>query len=213
MAHETLSDTSLRAAYDNSAPAPQSFPSAGFYYYDDDDESYEDFSYGYTFTSFEDFLRANFSGGYQYNRQSAASQDTYEARCAAVERERRGEEAYRNERREQKQREEAEAETRRQVEAAAQRADEEQKRKLNEVIEQERIMQEQRWARLNATTDAEKQHTCLHVHFWPKEQQKRKFKCDSCGKKGGMIAFRCPHCSLLCCQLCLSKMNLTRSAK
>lgn len=71
-------------------------------------------------------------------------------------------------------------------------------------------MQEKRWASLNATTDAEKQQTCLHSEFWPREQQQRKFKCGACGMKGGMVAFKCPHCSLLSCQQCLSKMSPKR---
>lgn len=119
--------------------------------------------------------------------------------------------------REEKQRQEAEAEARCQAKVNAQKVEEEAKQKSKETKENaekaEKSLQEKRWSSLNATTEAEKQRTCLHSGFWPKEQQKRKFKCGSCGKKGGMMAYKCPHCSLLSCQLCLNKFNFKRPEK
>lgn len=77
----------------------------------------------------------------------------------------------------QKQRREEETEARRLDKANTKKAAEQEKLKAKMVREgEERKKQEQRWAGLNATTDAEKQQTCLHSEFWPRQQQPRKFK-------------------------------------
>lgn len=76
----------------------------------------------------------------------------------------------------------------------------EQVEKQQDLLEKEE--QEKRWKKMGATSYAEKQEWCLHSRFWPKLQQKRKFKCTSCWQKRGMTAFKCPHCSLLVCQQC-----------
>ena len=97
--------------------------------------------------------------------------------------------------------------------ARAKKAEEEKKHLSKEQREKaERILQEKAWASLNATTPAEKQSTCLHSEFWPKEQQRKKFKCGSCGQKRGPTGYKCPHCALLSCQGCLSKLNEKRTA-
>jgi hypothetical protein len=80
-------------------------------------------------------------------------------------------------------------------------------RKKNQKEEREKFFKER-----GATTTAEKQACCLHLDFWPKEQQKQKFKCGDCNKKRSMTGFKCPHCALLVCQLCLQKLNAQRSA-
>ncbi len=112
----------------------------------------------------------------------------------------------------EKQRRCEEEEAARQAIAAAKKAEEEEKIKEKEARERkERDLQEIRWSSLNATTVAEKQRTCLHSEFWPKEQQKRKFKCGICGKKAGMMAYKCPHCSTRSCQQCRSKLGPKRT--
>jgi hypothetical protein len=68
----------------------------------------------------------------------------------------------------------------------------------------EKARQEALWAQSKATTQAEKQGSCLHSAFWAKEKSQKKFKCTSCGQKRGMVGHRCPHCSLLICQVCLN---------
>jgi len=68
----------------------------------------------------------------------------------------------------------------------------------------EKARQEALWAQSKATTQAEKQGSCLHSAFWAKEKSQKKFKCTSCGQKRGMVGHRCPYCSLLICQVCLN---------
>jgi len=90
----------------------------------------------------------------------------------------------------------------------AKQREEELKQKEKESKEQEeRKLQEKIWEAENATTTSEKQATCLHSHHLAKEQQKKKFRCGDCGQKRGMIGYRCPHCSILACQVCLSKLT------
>jgi hypothetical protein len=70
---------------------------------------------------------------------------------------------------------------------------------------------EKRWEALGAKTTAEKQSTCLHLEFWPKEQQKRKFKCGCCNQKRGPTGYKCPLCAVLSCQGCIPKMTKKRN--
>jgi hypothetical protein len=105
------------------------------------------------------------------------------------------------------------AKARSEAKARAKKTEEEQKHMSKEQREKaERILQEKKWASLNATTPAEKQSTCLHSEFWPKEQQKKKFKCGACRQKRGPTGYKCPHCALLSCQGCLSALNEKRTA-
>jgi rubrerythrin len=165
------------------------------YFYEDDDEYTS--GYTYIFRSFDDFLSQFFGPDIgELRRRAAADEADWKQK-----------EAVRKKLRDEKQRKEEEAEERRQARANAKMYEEEEKRQSKEMrAQQEKLLQEERWSDMNATTEAEKRRTCLHSAFWPKEQQKRKLKCQSCGKKGGMIAFKCPHCSLLACQLCLNKL-------
>jgi hypothetical protein len=72
---------------------------------------------------------------------------------------------------------------------------------------EERDKQEKIWVDENATTQKEKQDSCLHSEFWAKEKHQKKIKCTSCGQKRGMVGHRCPHCSLLVCQVCLNELR------
>jgi hypothetical protein len=74
-----------------------------------------------------------------------------------------------------------------------------------EQLERARI--EKIWAENGAITEVEKQNLCLHSVFWAKEKHFKKIKCTSCGQKRGMVGHRCPHCSLLVCQVCLNKLR------
>ena len=77
------------------------------------------------------------------------------------------------------------------------------KRSEKETKEREaKERQEARWLKACVKSEAEKQKTCHHDAFWEKLQLRRKFKCGECGKKRGMLCFKCPHCELLACQLC-----------
>lgn len=76
---------------------------------------------------------------------------------------------------------------------------------IEELQKQDYAKQEQLWIDLDALTQTQKQATCLHTKFWPKESQKKKFKCGSCHQKRGPMAFKCPHCALLECQNCRQK--------
>jgi len=62
--------------------------------------------------------------------------------------------------------------------------------------------QELRWANTGVKSESDKLKTCYHDAFWAKVPQKRKFKCEKCAQKRGLISFKCPHCGLLVCQLC-----------
>ncbi len=75
----------------------------------------------------------------------------------------------------------------------------------------EKDRQEQVWQNKNAVTAAEKRASCLHSEFWPRQQMKSKFKCTGCMKKRGPTAFKCPYCSTLQCQTCLSGFNVKRA--
>lgn len=154
--------------------------------------------YSYDF-SFEDILGSQFFGPDLENlfRRTRAQR---EAKW-------REEEAIRMKYWEEKQVREEETETIRQARANAKVRLELEKQQAKEMRTQlERSLQEKRWSDMNATTEEEKRQACLHSEFWPKEQQKRKFRCQSCGKKGGMTAYKCPYCSLLACQVCLGKL-------
>jgi hypothetical protein len=107
-----------------------------------------------------------------------------------VRRRREGEQARENARAEAKAAEEAEK--------AARKAAKEQL---------ERASIEKIWVESNAVTEAEKQDLCLHSVFWAKEKHPKKIKCTSCRQKRGMVGYRCPHCSLLVCQVCLNNLR------
>ncbi len=101
-----------------------------------------------------------------------------------------------------------EEEARENAKAVAKAAEEAQKAASKASKEQfERTRIEKVWAENNATTEGEKQDLCLHSAFWGKEKHPKKIKCTTCGQKRGMVGHRCPHCSLLICQVCLNKLR------
>jgi curved DNA-binding protein CbpA len=72
----------------------------------------------------------------------------------------------------------------------------------------ERHAQQMRWMEAGAATLAAKQSTCLHSKFhWPRLDLMQKLPCPTCGVKRGVFGFRCPHCSLVVCQLCRDKLS------
>jgi len=77
---------------------------------------------------------------------------------------------------------------------------------------EERVRNEAIWASAQATTQDEKQALCFHSENWAKEKFQKKVKCEACGQKRGMVGHRCPHCSLLACQVCVNKFNEIRKA-
>ncbi|KAF8851693.1 DnaJ-domain-containing protein [Acephala macrosclerotiorum] len=95
--------------------------------------------------------------------------------------------------------------------AAKKKAEEDAQKKLDDMVMKERMRQEKIWEVRGVTTEAEKQKSCEHTEFWPKKQQKKKFKCTGCNQKRGMTGFRCPHCNILACQVCLNGFNKKRA--
>lgn len=119
------------------------------------------------------------------------------------ERERQEKERQEQNRKEQQQREE---QKRKEEEAAAKAKEERSKA--------EKLRQQKIWEDCGATTTVQKQKACEHTDTWPKVQSKKKgekVKCDSCGKRRGTIAFKCPHCDLVACQVCLSNFAKKRA--
>ena len=218
MAYETLSDPTKRSQYDrtpklrtstSSSPTTDE-PSDGDYYddvYDSDDEIVFDFE---RFGGFGGRPRVFFSGGftYIYTRRSPPDYEEMERRF-----------------REQEQREadqrriflaemlkrEQEAERLRKAREEEKKAQAEAKIKATEKREEdERKAIEARWKEVGAVTESEKQDACYHSAFWPKVQQRKKLKCRECGVKRGMVAFKCPHCALLACQVCVNAFAAKR---
>ncbi|KAI0118172.1 hypothetical protein GGR51DRAFT_554665 [Nemania sp. FL0031] len=78
-------------------------------------------------------------------------------------------------------------------------------------LKQEADKQQVRWEGAGVTTEEAKRSTCLHSSLCAKTQHRKKVKCEACGVKRGMIAFKCPHCSSNICQLCLSNSAKKRA--
>lgn len=209
-AHETLSDPEKRSKYDNTAsPYSPSFTDS-----DNDDLTsefdepvampyffFERFGYGnqYYF-QFHD----NRNGSAHYMRNHHEERDR---RRQADEAERvKAMAAYRH----KKQQEEI-ARVRR---ANMKKVEEELKKEEAALREKaERMAKRQQWANINAITRDEMQATCLHSKFWDKNQQRKKFKCGTCGQKRGIVAFKCPLCELLACQVCLNRFAKDRQSQ
>jgi curved DNA-binding protein CbpA len=222
LAHETLSNPTQRARYDaRSKRSTGSDPMSHTNFYDwDEDDSFEEDDYAI----FEDILRSRSSrsgpfsgfsfGGFTFSFGSGFStpdDEEFERRYA--ESRARQEEENARIREEMRVRREAEEE-RAKARAAARKAEELLQQQLREKKEkEERVVQEKLWEGLGVTSVADKQASCLHTSFWPKEQQKKKFRCTSCNQKRGMTGYRCPHCSILACQVCLNGFNKKRAAE
>jgi hypothetical protein len=72
-----------------------------------------------------------------------------------------------------------------------------------------RKQQDQIWADIKADTPGAKKKSCTHAHagVWPKQKLNRKFKCEACSVKRGMISFTCPYCDMAVCQMCLGRIT------
>ncbi|TVY29870.1 DnAJ-like protein [Lachnellula hyalina] len=226
-AYETLSNPAKRSSHDNPSRRPQGNPYSSYPSpYDSDDDK----GYGYDEEDvidelMEEFLRTRFScsrpefhgfGSYGpppgYEGLDGMSEEEYQILKEEMKEERRWTEARHSEDRKFRMQEYMDrveaARAKTEAKAQAKKAEEEKKHMSQEQREKtERVLQEKTWTSLNATTPAEKQSSCLHSKFWPKEQQKKKFKCAACGQKRGPTGYKCPHCAFLSCQGCLSKMN------
>ncbi|KAE8443161.1 hypothetical protein EG329_002330 [Mollisiaceae sp. DMI_Dod_QoI] len=96
-------------------------------------------------------------------------------------------------------------------EAVKRKTQEEDQERKESKWRDERVLQEKVWEAQGENTREQKQKSCLHTDFWPKEQLKKKVKCDACTKKRVLTGFKCPHCDLLVCQVCLDKLNKKRA--
>lgn len=112
---------------------------------------------------------------------------------------------------ERQQREAAEARKRKEREDAKRAEEEAIQREKDARKDKERIIQEERWNKAGAITRDEKLAACLHSDNCTKVPQKKKFKCSTCGKKGGLTAFECPFCSSFLCQQCVIKFSERRA--
>ncbi len=74
----------------------------------------------------------------------------------------------------------------------------------------EKDLQEKVWAEVGATTEAELKSTCNHSDFWGQERTKKKSKCESCGQKRSIVVFKCPHCIMTVCPICMNKLRSER---
>jgi len=215
-AHELLSNPTNRSRYDQNIANPNRYHAQAHhhYYESEEDEDYydeEDDFLAELFASLRfrsgggrrggshsGFFASGFSGGFR----GGFGRSFDEQEAFFRESEKREEDLRKQQREEARQRNEAEFNIRKEREAAKKLEEDiktqaKQKREIDEKINQERI-----WKEAGATTHAEKQKTCLHSEFWPRSQQKRKYKCSSCGQKRGPTAFRCPHCQLQVCTGC-----------
>jgi curved DNA-binding protein CbpA len=223
MAHETLSDERSRAIYDARSSRSTDHPSNGrspFGSDSEDDNTY--YSDGEGDTYFQDFMyaRARYSrytrgfggGAFFFDGFGIFFGTPPQMSPEEVRKEREQQEAdetaWRKRRvdevRQRKEAEEAPAKAR----AAAKAAEEKARASAMEQLEKaERAKQEALWAQAQATTQADKQDTCLHSASWVKEKHVKKIKCTSCGQKRGLVSHRCPHCSLVVCQVCLNELR------
>lgn len=112
---------------------------------------------------------------------------------------------------ERRKREEAEVQKREEREAAKKAEEEAIERDKLARKDSERLKQENLWEEAGAVTKDEKLATCLHSDNCTKVPQRKKFKCGTCGKKGGMTAFECPFCSSFLCQQCVVKFSERRT--
>lgn len=196
LAHETLSDPDKRERYDN----------RDLWEDDDDDDlsGFPPFPFPFPFQFF--FTSRVFRGP----PRPASSQAQANYKDVKAENERRRQE---NKRREQEARElrEKEQRLRREAEQARKREAERSKVLEKRRLQDEELMkQEKRWREMGAISKDERLSTCLHSEMCGKVQHTKKFKCDACGVKRGMIAFECPHCSASLCQLCVTNFSERR---
>ncbi|KAN0112566.1 DnaJ domain containing protein [Hyaloscypha variabilis] len=234
-AYETLSDPRARAIYDARSSRSTTLLSSGrspFDSEDDNDDDDEDADFDDDFDAektFADFMRGQFGRGGPpgYSSQGYSGfgpffhngnfgfyshrMDPEEMRKRAEEREKAKEASRKrmaNEIRQRMEREEALAKARKEAKMAEekQRMTEKEGREMAERAKNEKI-----WIAEQAITQEEKQRLCLHSEVWS-EKFPKKVKCEACGQKRGIVGYRCPHCALLACQVCLNKFNEARKA-
>lgn len=236
-AHQTLKDPTSRRQYDarstrnvsgTSFASASSYNSYGYhddddyeYEYDDDDDEDDDMFFEFVFNAqrrrggggggglggFPGFFFRSGGDGY-FSGREPTDEELYAAHKEAEAREEAHRAARKREYQERWDREHAQKEA---AAAAKKKAEDDAQEKLDNMIKSERMRQEKIWEVRGVKTEVEKQRCCDHTEFWPKEQQKKKFKCTSCNQKRGMTGFRCPHCNLLACQVCLNGFNKKRA--
>jgi curved DNA-binding protein CbpA len=220
-AYETLSDPAKRARYDSltsGASRTNTQTSSAFHrtsstdsnnewYFDDDDNSNSGFGPGFFDFPFEAFFRrSRFS-----DRSRPRSPPSYEEMKSFFAEQEAEERTYRDELLADYRAKREEMEIQRLTKVEAKRAKEDAKREAFDKREKnERAAQEKLWEELHPANETERQETCLHSEFWSKIQQKKKFKCGTCGQKRGMVSYKCPHCALLACQVCVNKFSERR---
>ncbi|KAJ2977791.1 hypothetical protein NUW58_g7700 [Xylaria curta] len=168
--------------------------------------------------NFLDVIYEIFSGAYEARlREAWRLVKEKQAQLAQLAEDQRREVAlaYVNERKakekEEEERRKLEIERREQVKLAAEQA------KLNEAKAKEAAReleireQHARWEKMGANTDQEKFSACLHSSFCTKTRKGKKFKCEACGARRGIIAFLCPHCGRDLCQLCVTTFAQQRA--
>jgi hypothetical protein len=112
---------------------------------------------------------------------------------------------------EHRKRQEAEAARKKEKEETKKAAEKEKIQEKDRRRHEEGRQQEEHWLKTAALTDEEKRAACLHSDFCAKVPQKKKFKCSTCGKKGGMTAFECPYCTTFLCQQCVTRFSERRA--
>lgn len=207
LAHETLSDPVKRARYDN-APPGSIFSQDEEDLWEDEDEDdlfgFPPFPFPFPFGF---FFAARFFGE-PPRRGTSQAQATYDNLRAEHERRRQE-----NKQREDEARELREKEQRLRREAKEAREKEAERTKALErrrLQDEELKKQEMRWKEKGAVSKDERLSTCLHSELCDKVQHTKKFKCNVCSAKRGMIAFECPHCSAFLCQLCVTDFSERR---
>lgn len=209
LAHETLSDPVKRARYDKSPPGdwdPFSSQEDDELWQDDDEDpfGFSPLLFSFLFAPF--FTPPTFRG--PPRRGASQGQAAYEDLRA--EQERRRQENKRREE-EAKQLREKEQRQRREAQEAREKAAERSKALARLRLRLAELKkQEKRWEEKGAVSKDERLRSCLHSEVCDKVQHAKKFKCTACLARRGMIAFECPHCSALLCQLCVNDFSERR---
>lgn len=223
-AYEILSSTAGRRRYDT-FPTTRGTCTCGHCYdeddyedgewdsdYEDDDEYYYDFTFGPRGTGPGPrpyFSSGHRHGGFTFGGNRFRTYEDMEKFFQQQERADAERQAIIQEERRKK--EEAEAARKKAKEQAKQAEEDAIQKEKDGRKDAEKASQEERWKKAGAVTKDEKLKTCLHSDFCTKVPQRKKFKCGTCGKKGGMTAFECPFCSSFLCQQCVTKFSERRA--
>ncbi|ETS76786.1 hypothetical protein PFICI_12173 [Pestalotiopsis fici W106-1] len=223
-AYEILSSTAGRRRYDT-FPTTRGTCTCGHCYdeddyedgewysdYEDDDEYYYDFTFGPRGTGPGPrpyFSSGHRHGGFTFGGNRFRTYEDMEKFFQQQERADAERQAIIQEERRKK--EEAEAARKKAKEQAKQAEENAIQKEKDTRKDAEKSKQDERWQKAGAVTKDEKLKTCLHSDFCNKVPQRKKFKCGTCGKKGGMTAFECPFCSSFLCQQCVTKFSERRA--